>query len=367
MIIDGHAHTFPPLGTDSGDQTAATQLKFIQRHTQFHVAGWRRRRDDERADPTLLMPSGDGIDDLADVDFRVGTYGRLECTVDDEDYYLQWSPCWFWNMSLPPEILVAYMNAVGVDKAVLQHDHIYGSLNEYFSECMQRYPGRFLPLAQIRQWEIGDEQLGRLEHAVQTLGLRGLYFDVEALSVTNWVDQFDDAKFEPLWDAVRRLDIPIFWYLYTSHRDALCHYLEQVNRLDRWAQAHPDIQCVHTHGMETIAMQRSLPLAERVRVSDEVWRCLKNPNVHLEIMLQLMAPDTEYPFLWAQDLLKELYEELGPQKLVWGSDMPAAERMVTYRQAMDYVRLHAEFMSPADKDLFFGGNIARILGGDRLE
>ena len=82
--------------------------------------------------------------------------------------------------------------------------------------------------------------------------------------------------------------------------------------------------------------------------------------MYLEVMLQLMAPDTEYPFPWAQEMLKMLYHELGPEKLIWGSDMPAAERSVTYCQAMDYVRLHAEFMSKDDKALFFGGNVARI-------
>ena len=42
--------------------------------------------------------------------------------------------------------------------------------------------------------------------------------------------------------------------------------------------------------------------------------------------------------------------------------MPAAERSVTYRQAMDYVRLHAEYMSEEDKSLFFGGHAARLFG-----
>ena len=42
--------------------------------------------------------------------------------------------------------------------AVLQHDHVYGSLNEFYSECLQRYPGRFLPLAQIREWEADQDE-----------------------------------------------------------------------------------------------------------------------------------------------------------------------------------------------------------------
>ncbi len=106
------------------------------------------------------------------------------------------------------------------------------------------------------------------------------------------------------------------------------------------------------------------PPNERFEIPDEILTCLKNPNMCLEVMLQLMAPDTQYPFAWAQHMLKQLYDELGPQKLIWGSDMPAAERSITYRQAMDYVRVYAEFMSEEDKSLFFGGNAARLFGLD---
>lgn len=360
MIIDSHAHIFPCLGTDSGDQSAEMQLQIIQHHTQFHLQGWRRRSDGSRADPDLLKPAGDAITDMPDVDFRVGHYGQVECTVDDEDYYLQWYPCSFADMSARPEMMIAYMDYLGVDMAVLQHDHIYGSLNEYMSEQTRRYPGRFLPLAQIREWEADqDTQLARLEHAVRTLGMGGLYFEVEAFAFTGWIDHLDDTKFEPMWDLVRRLGIPIFWYLNTGQIDPLAGYMDQVRRLNRWAKAHSDIPSVFSHGIETIWMR---PRSERFDIPREVLDCLKNPNMHLEVMLQLMAPDTEYPFPWAYEVLRTLYDELGPAKLLWGSDMPAAERSVTYRQAMDYVRLYTEFMSEDDKALFFGGNAARLFG-----
>ena len=279
MIIDSHAHVFPHLGTDSGDQSAKTQLQIIQHHVQFHVQGWRRRRDGAPADVSLLKPNGDAIADMPDVDFRIGLCGQLECTVNEEDYYLQWYPGMLRDMSAPPELAIAYMDYLGVDSAVLQHDHLYGSLNEFLSDCMKRFPGRFLPLAQIREWE-GDEeaQLARLEHAIENLGLKGLYFAAEALAFTGFADHLDDAKFEPLWELVRRLRIPVFWYLYTSQIDRLGSYMEQVARLDRWSRSHSDIPCVYTHGLETVVLREK---SERFDVSPEVMRCLRNPNMHL--------------------------------------------------------------------------------------
>ncbi len=360
MIIDSHAHVFPRLGTDSEDQTAQRQLQFIQHHVQMHVQGWRRSRDGTLADPSPLMPDGDAIADMPGVNLRVGEYGKLLCTVDGEEYYLQWYPCWFSDMTCPPELTLAYMDSLGVDMAVIQHDHLYGSLNQFLSDCARRYPGRLLPLAQVDPWEPDQEaQAARLQHAVETLGLRGLYFEVEVFALTGWVDQLDTAKFRPLWECVRRLGIPVYWYLYTSARDRFASYMDQVWRLDRWAKEHADIPAVFTHGLETIVLR---PKHERFDIPPDVLHCLKNPNLHLEVMLHLMAPDTDYPFPWAQGMLSQLYDALGPEKLLWGSDMPAAERNITYRQAMDYVRRHAGFMGDGDKSLFFGGNVARLFG-----
>jgi len=142
------------------------------------------------------MPRGDSIADMPDVDFRIAQYGQLECTVDGEDYYLQWYPCSLADMTAPPELMIAYMDYLGVDIGVLQHDHVYGSLNQYLSDCMHRFPGRFLPLAQICEWDTDvGAQAARLEHAIKVLGLRGLYFEVEALAFTGWVQQLDDAKY----------------------------------------------------------------------------------------------------------------------------------------------------------------------------
>lgn len=360
MVIDLHAHAFPQMGRDSGNQSGKMQVQFIQHHVQYHVQGFRKKADASVVDKPLLMPRGDAFQDMPEVNFRIGQHGRVEFTVDGEDYYIPWYPCFMQDMAAPPELMISYMNYMGVDKAVLQHDHVYGNLNEYLSECTRKYPGRFLPLAQMREWKADEEEEREsLRHAICDLGLKGLYFAVEPFGINNFEDHLDDAKFEPLWDLVRNLNIPVFWYLYTSQRDRLAGYLEQVRRLNSWAKGHPDIPCVYTHGIEAIVM---LPKTERFQIPKAIYECLQNTNIHLEVMLHLMAPDTEYPFVWARDILRRLYDEMGPTRLLWGSDMPACERTCTYRQSMNYIKLYCDFLSEADKDLFFGGNAARLFG-----
>ena len=356
MIIDGHAHVFPRLGS-APPELAELQLRFLQHHVQYHPQGFRRAADSARLSGSPIAPDGDGLDDMPAAEVRIGRHGRLEFRVDGEEYYLPWYPPSLDELEATPEALIAQMDYAGVDRAVIQHDHLYGRLDDYLPDVRRRFP-RLAPLAQIDEWSDDLEgEAARLRRQLDG-GCVGLYFCVEGLAKLDFRRAFDDPCYEPVWTLVTERGVPVFWYLYTSQRDRLGAYLEQVRRLDRWAQAHPEIPCIYTHGIESIVLR---PPAERFLIPDEVLACCRRPNVHLEVMLHLMAPDTEYPYAWAMPIMERLHRELGPDKLIWGSDMPAALRSCTYRQSMDYVLRHAGFMTAADLDLFFGGNLARLL------
>ena len=124
---------------------------------------------------------------MPDVNFRMADFGRAEITVDGVDYYMQAYPPSLINCEAPPERMIGEMDLVGVDMGVLQHDHIYGALDEYYGEQMRRFPNRFIGLAQVREWEADKPaEHERLEQAVCEHGLKGLYFSVEPFALSNY-------------------------------------------------------------------------------------------------------------------------------------------------------------------------------------
>jgi len=295
-------------------------MQHLQHHILFHPQGFRRRRDGSSVKKqTLFDGVHDGVEGLFEVNFRPKEWGQLEWSFEGEEYYIQWMPPTMHRMEAPPEMLIAHMDYVGVDMAVLQSDHVYGDLNEYLSEVVRRYPNRLIGLAQVNEWEAYKKrEQERLRYAIEELGLKGLYFYVEGYYVTNFRENFMDEKYADFWGMVRFLQIPVFWSLYTSRINQIEDFREQCKRLSRFAEEYPDIRSVITHGIETFSMLKG---AKRFKIFPEVWDCLQKPNVQLEVLFHIMVADMEYPYSEVRQPLKEIYQELGPEKLLWG-DLP---------------------------------------------
>jgi len=354
-IIDAHFHIFRRFGTDSGPQDTSLPLKLWQYHVRDFTDFW-RKSDGKRIHQKLLDYPSDSIHDLPDVNFRLGRYGKAELTVDGVDYYLQMYPPSLENLEATPERMVAEMDTAGVDMGVLQSDHVYGSqINEYYGEAVVTHPNRFLPLAQIREPDADQAtQLERLERAVHEQGCRGLYFSVELFALTGYSDHLDDAKFEPLWQRVRDLQLSVWWYLDARRRDRTAGFLQYIDELHHWADKHPDIPAVLTHGLVPAT------IIHEIGVPDQVMSLLKRPHIHAEVLMPAKWP--EYPFPDGQQMLRHWRDEVGAEKLMWGSDMPYCGGVwCTYRQAVDYIRLHCDFLSADEKALILGGNVARML------
>ena len=125
--------------------------------------------------------------------------------------------------------------------------------------------------------------------------------------------------------------------------------------MDRWAQRHPEITAVLTHGIDSLRIFEGTPRAHEI--PDEAMVLLKRPNVHVEIMFYRYWPP--YPFIGAQQAVRRLCDELGPEKIMWGSDHYIVNLWCTYEQSLDYIR-HSEILSDEEKSLIMGGNAARM-------
>ena len=157
--------------------------------------------------------------------------------------------------------------------------------------------------------------------------------------------------------AVQNLGIPVFWNV-TSDLRGNEGYVAGHAALGKWLRRYPDILSIYTHGLP---LYRFTDSNGRISIPEEVWKPLESPNVLTEILIPILQGHVwEYPFGESRSIIREYYERLGPDHLIWGSDLPNVERFCTYRQSLDYLRLHCDFISNVDMDKICGGNTARL-------
>jgi len=359
VIFDNHCHCFPPLG-EPGEIEAA-RLAEHQYHVRFHGQGVTRKRDNVRIEEHILAGEQDGISWQPDVNFRIGKFGKLEYTKNGEEYYTQWMPPTLPDLSSSAEYMVAQMDYVGVDRAVLQHDRIYGKLDSFLGECVRRYPDRFVAAAQVDEWVGGrPDQLDRLKREVEEFGFRTLYFSTGGFFHVDFNMEVNDPSLDPLWDLVQDLGISIHWYAGKLRGFSGEDHIDELRNFIQWAEAHPDIPSILTHALATIHLNKDKP--GRFTIPEELFTLMNFPNWHMELMLHLMAHDIEFPPYEPnlQKIVAQLVEEVGADRLVWGSDMPACERTVTYKQSMILFQTQCDFLTNEQRDLIMGGNLSRL-------
>ncbi|HEY3109892.1 MAG TPA: amidohydrolase family protein [Chloroflexota bacterium] len=360
MIVDGHAHAFPRLGAGAGFRSPDEHRRYLQRHMSTHPQGGRRARDNAPVSGEMLRnPDSDDLDALPDINFRVGNFGRLEWDApmgvdrQGEPCYLQFLPPHLEDTTARPERMLAQMQYLGVDRALLQSGRLYGITNRYLAEVVGRWPDRFRGCATVDEAR-ADEQIGALREAVGGLGLSALYFSNDGFAAANYERHFDDRRYFPFWEAVEALGVPVLWDIRFALRRGQADYMAEAARLRGHLRRFPRIENVLTHGLPASAFDGG-------RIPDDLWATLREPNLTVELLFPLLHGATwEYPYREAQAIVRDLHGRLGPTKLLWGSDLPNVERSCTYRQSLDYLRRHCDFIPPADLDLIVGGNADRL-------
>jgi predicted TIM-barrel fold metal-dependent hydrolase len=360
MIIDTHVHTFPPLEGPSGRQTVAEHMALMQRTNYGAINRPRRQKDDSLIHENTLWNGTDpGPDGLAAVNFRTGRFGRLEWTLDGGDVYLQWFAPSLQKLESPPEYMIVEMDYAGVDVGVLQNTHCYGRLDDYFADSVRRYPGRFIGTVQVLEpWAHTDEQLAVLERGTTKLGLRGLFYQTLGFWLNGYRDRADDDKYRPFWDAVERLGLVLFWDTGGGPQASAEGYVDLLRQLLRVLDRNPRIPVILPMAWPIGYFGRG----GRYELPDIARTAGAHPQVYSELTYPIIWGGAwEYPYVEARPYIQQLCEWFGPEKLLWGSDMPNVERFCTYRQCYQFLT-HLDFLTRAEQQLILGDTAARLFG-----
>ncbi|MEA3401012.1 MAG: amidohydrolase family protein [Armatimonadota bacterium] len=189
--------------------------------------------------------------------------------------------------------------------------------NDIVAECMRRYPDRVEGFCYVNYYEGGhDAQQAELRRCFDELGFRGI-------KVINVNDTYPpgrryfelDDPLQPTWEFASRRHAPI-----------LCHGVVTAEI----ARSYPDARFIVAHGAGDPA--RVIAMADL-------------PNVYCDVSATTMPAGA----------LELLYEKIGPERILYGSDLPASDP----GQRLGVVM--SAGIPERSKELILGDNMQRLL------
>ncbi len=222
---------------------------------------------------------------------------------------------------------LASFDANHVDKCfVFSHDFNIESrfprYNQWLSELGNDHKGRLFPFGCICPfWSIARIR-SEIRRCFESPGLYGLKFVPIRQGNTLASEEMDVVAEE-----CERFDVPVFFH------DGSPEYCSAV-QIAYYAKKHPGLKVISGHGGLRELWPDYLNTADKL---DNLYICLSGPP---------------------QSGIQKLYEVLGPEKLLFGSDGGIGHRAVTAA----YIRRIQKMDAPAGhKELILGKNAARLL------
>lgn len=259
--------------------------------------------------------------------------------------------------AFPPEVLIEYMDWAGVNRTVLLQGTFYGECNSYAAEAIRRWPDRFFGSAFLDPWTDGARAM--FDRAVDALRFRAVKLELSEAAGLSGIHpdlRLDDPQVAWLWDEMARRNL-----LLTLDLGAIGCRSYQTAAVKKIIERHPDLRIVIAH------LCQPNPAAEQDATRWTLWqeqvRLAEYPNVWLDTAaLPAYLQDEGYPFPSARRYLRMAVDRVGPDKILWGTDVPGLLTVATYRQLVRLAYEHTDFLSAEDQSKILGLNAMKVYG-----
>lgn len=242
------------------------------------------------------------------------------------------------------ERFLSNMDYAQVSAAVITQEFIDGLQNTYLEQVQKRYPERFFCFGMPAGLQRLENSLSQETAALIAQGFRGIKIPAARLP-----QQFLNDEMMQMMQFMQQKGIILGIELMDG--DA------QVGQMEEIIQECPKLKVAIGHfGMVTRPGWMS-----QIRLA-------RHENVFIESGgITWLFNDEFYPFPSAIRAIKEAADEVGMEKLMWGSDYPRTITAITYKMSYDFVTKSKE-LTDDEKALFLSANAKRFFGfGELIE
>lgn len=219
-----------------------------------------------------------------------------------------------------PDNLIRWADRAGIDKMIVSHlDAIFYDMragNDALGAAIRAHPDRIIGYASFTSAYFGKAVLDEIDRCVETYGMRGLkIYSANKRSVA-------EPQMFPIVEHAAELGLPILAHAHAREVSTLARQVPAATILI----AHLGEGFTDTNMWQTLHMARECP------------------NVILDLTCsQIYA-----------GMVEASVEAVGPERVVWGSDMPLLEPEVQIQ------KVYAAKIDETTRQLILGGNAARL-------
>ena len=243
------------------------------------------------------------------------------------------------------EVFLSNMDYAQVSAAVVTQEFIDGLQNDYLEDVARRFPERFFVFGMCEFRKPGF--LAEVKALIDR-GFRGIKIPAARLLLPKGRVRLDSPEMMSMFHLM-------------EDKGLILH----VELADGNLQV-PEMETVISECPRLVIVIGHFGMVTRPGWMDQI-RLASHPNVYVECGgITWLFNDEFYPFPSAMQAIREAADEVGIDKLMWGSDYPRTITAITYKMSYDFI-VKSPLLTDDEKAQFLGLNAKRIFSfGDLL-
>ncbi len=260
---------------------------------------------------------------------------------------IQLIPEQYGDYQLTPETLLNVLKENDVEKTICLQGNYAGFQNLYTYEASIKYPDTIYAAATYDPFSYNKKKI--ISHLFDELKIKIIKMEVSNGSGLMANHDTVDLNGKIMHEVYQMAQAHGLIFVMDIGRPGNNCY--QVDAVSKVVQAYPKMKFVICH--------LTAPQHDQMNILEDNMKKLNYPNVYFDIASLPNNTKQTYPFLETQSYIRKAIDIVGSDKILWGSDFPAAMNFCSYKEAYTYLE-ESDLFTREEKENIFYNNAKRV-------